>query len=130
MARINDINEIKKFWDKEAIEIGESKTGAHSDPHLVELENWFIIEKCLKRFNPKSMLDVGCGNGQRTKLFSKYVSQEVIGIDYSDNMINLAKKLEDDKVHFYATNIIDDVHLNRTFECVVSCRSLINLGSL
>lgn len=130
MARINDINEIKKFWDREALRLAESKTGTHSDPYLVELENWFIIEKCFKRFSPRNMLDVGCGNGQRTKLFSKYVGQEVIGIDYSENMIKLAKKLEDSKTQFQVANIIDDLHLNRTFDCVVSCRALINLGSL
>lgn len=61
MPRKN-VSKIKLFWDRQALRQGRS-AGSHSDPYLVDLENWFIIEKSLKRFRPKRLLDIGCGNG-------------------------------------------------------------------
>lgn len=131
-SKTKPLSEIKSFWDKKALLIGESKVGAHSDPYLVEAENWFIIEKCLKRFKPRKLLDIGCGNGQRTKLFAKYCTGQVSGVDYSDRMIKLATKLENGQVHFFLGDILeqDNGILGGGFDCVVSCRCLINLGSI
>jgi len=125
-------DQIKRFWDKQASSEGASRLGCHSDPHLVELENWFIIEKCLRRFSPNKLLDVGCGNGKRTKLLSRYAREETVGIDYSDKMIGLARKLENRKLHFSCDDILDLNHLKAAynrFDCIISCRCLINLGS-
>lgn len=124
--------EIKKFWDAEAIRYGDDKIGAHSDPHIVELENWFVIERCLRKFKPATLLDIGSGNGQRTKLFSEYVTGDVVGTDYSSNMIGLAKKLENKKLHFKVADILDKEsvkNLSGPFDCIVSCRCLINLAT-
>ncbi len=118
------------FWDEEALRFCEFPTGAHSDPYLVELENWFIT-KYLEKFRPRRLLDIGCGNGQRTKVFSRY-SEDCIGIDGSENMIKLAKNLENDNLHFYKEDILSpDWHIRYgVFDCVTSCRCLINLGTL
>jgi SAM-dependent methyltransferase len=126
------VDEIQRYWDKEAVRVG-AKVGSHSDPYLVGLENWFIIEKCLKRFHPKRLLDIGCGNGQRTKLLAEHVARTVVGIDSSKNMIKIAKKLENKKMHFYVASILDEESLKvlgEPFDCVVSFRCLINLGSV
>ena len=127
------IDEIREFWDAEALRYGNARTGAHSDPYLVELENWFIIEKCLKRIRPKGLIDVGCGNGQRTRLFSEHVSGKVVGIDFSGNMVSMAEKLSDNRIHFYHADILEEESLRTLygrFDCVISCRCLINLGSV
>lgn len=126
------VDEIKRYWDKEALR-SRAKMGAHSDPYLVELENWFVIEKCLKPFRPTRLLDIGCGNGQRTRLLAEHVLGEVVGIDYSKNMIDNAKKLEDEKLRFHVASILDKESLGALgapFDCVVSFRCLINLGTL
>jgi SAM-dependent methyltransferase len=126
------VDEIKSYWDEGALR-DRAKIGSHSDPYLVELENWFVIEKCLKRFRPSRVLDIGCGNGQRTKLLSEHVAGEVVGIDYSKNMINIAKNLENEKLRFYVASILEKESLKAlgpAFDCVVSFRCLINLGNL
>ncbi|WKK79123.2 class I SAM-dependent methyltransferase [Marivirga arenosa] len=46
------------------------------------------------------ILDVACGRG-RHAIFMNKLGCEVEGIDYSDNNINEAKKLENDKLHFH-----------------------------
>lgn len=57
-------------------------------------DTWWIdgVDKYLSYFNPKaSILDVGCGAGEN----SKYIIKRdflVTGIDFSEEMINLAKQ--------------------------------------
>ena len=76
----------RKFWDEYAFKSKNCFFGAHSDKHIVELENRFIISE-LKSRKTSNLLDIGCGNGQRTLLFSKYADNHTIGIDYSEKMI-------------------------------------------
>ncbi len=126
------VDEIKRYWDQEALR-GGAKIGSHSDPYLVELENWFVIEKCIKRFRPNRLLDIGCGNGQRTRLLAEHVTGKVVGIDYSRNMINSTRSLENEKLSFYVASILEKKSLRRLgapFDCVVSFRCLINLGNI
>ena len=113
-------------WDKKALEYGDSEIGAHSDENLVKLENEFI-ENCLGTIGKRQrILDVGCGNGQRTKIWAKY-GNETIGIDSSEEMIKLAKQIEcDDNVMFANMNVMD-LDANEEYDCVISARCLINL---
>jgi ubiquinone/menaquinone biosynthesis C-methylase UbiE len=118
-------------WDEKAKEFGDSEYGAHSDKYLVMLENEFI-EKQLKRIKPTNILDIGCGNGQRTKRWSEYASNETVGIDSSEEMIKLATKLENDKLTFYNGNVLDISTLVGSlseFDVVISARCLINMKS-
>ncbi len=121
--------EVKDFWEKEALKIAEQKQGAHSDPFLVELEDWFVIS-ALEKFKPHNLLDVGCGNGQRTIKFSKDVSGTTIGIDYTENMIRFAKKYETSTLQFKVANVLEKPPFNEKFDCVASCRCLINLENM
>jgi SAM-dependent methyltransferase len=128
-----DPRQIKDFWKEQALKHGKSVTGHHSDPHLADLENWFIIEKCLKRYKPKTVLDVGCGNGQRTNLFARYTDGKVVGVDYSANMIRIAEKLANEQIQFYHGDILEEQIVkpfDRKYDCIISCRCLINLGTL
>jgi len=76
----------KEFWNQYAKKSQDNPFGAHSDSHVVELENGFIINQ-IKEKNFKKLLDIGCGNGQRTLVFSRYISKKILGIDYSKDMI-------------------------------------------
>lgn len=125
--------ENKKFWDEYAKKSRDNPFGAHSDFHVVELENHFIINT-LKMKKTSSLLDIGCGNGQRTLLFSKYVDGKIKGIDYSIEMINEAKKLilkqnesERNRISFE----LEDVNnlKNSQFDTIISCRCFINQPS-
>ncbi len=126
------ISEIKRYWDNQALR-DRAKIGSHSDPYLVDLENRFVIEKCLKRFRPKHLLDIGCGNGRRTNVMARHVAGKVVGIDYSRNMIDNARRLQNEKLGFYLASVLERDTLegiSAPFDCVVSFRCLINLGSV
>jgi len=54
-----------------------------------------LLEKELKRMylKPERILDVGCGIGSLTPLLRKlYPESEILGIDISSSMVNIAKK--------------------------------------
>jgi len=123
----------KEFWDEFAKKSRDNPFGAHTDKHVVELENNFIISE-LKSRNIESLLDIGCGNGQRTLMFSQFVKRKIKGIDYSDNMIKEANILLDkqsqeikNKLHFELCSVhnLD----NSKFDVIISCRCFINQPS-
>jgi SAM-dependent methyltransferase len=111
-------------WDDYAIEHGHSEIGAHSDKHIVDLENYFI-ETILQRLKPTTILDVGCGNGRRTERWSKY-AKFTTGIDNSNEMIKLAKELEIDDLTFYQESILD-MDCKVKYDAIISARCLINI---
>jgi len=124
----------KEFWDEFSKKSTNNPFGAHTDKHVVELENNFIISK-LKAEKFSSMLDVGCGNGQRTLSFSKFIKGNTKGIDYSDEMIKEAQillskqnKSTKKKIKFE----VGDIHKikDSSFELITSCRCLINQPSI
>ena len=67
------IKKNQDFWNKYSKKAKNRKFGAHSDSYIVDLENEFIVKQ-LKKIKANSLLDIGCGNGQRTILFQKYIS--------------------------------------------------------
>ena len=57
------------------------------------------ISNTISDFNNKTVLDIGCGGGISVKLFSDlYESNKVVGIDYSEEMVQLASKLNRRKI--------------------------------
>lgn len=115
--------ENQKHWDKYAKNHPDAVQGASFDADLVILENEFV-QKLLKKIKPSNLLDVGCGNGQRTKLFSKY-AKNILGIDYSKEMVKQAKKLENKKVQFEHADIWK-FSPEKKFDAIVTCRCFIN----
>ncbi len=123
----------KKFWDNYAKRYGRDSFGAHSDKHIVELENRFIISR-LDDVKPTSLLDIGCGNGKRTLLFSKYVKSHVLGIDYAPEMIkesNLLLSRQNKRIQNKVSFEVSNVHKisEKSFDAIVSCRCFINQPS-
>jgi SAM-dependent methyltransferase len=83
---------IKNFWQSEAAEWGDSPQVTIRDHffRIHELQNLLsLIPQCGR------LLDLGCGTGFGTLVLAKKARQAV-GIDYSSNMIQFAKKLRDD----------------------------------
>ena len=64
-------DENREFWNEYAKKSRDNPYGAHTDNHVVQLENNFIFNQ-LEQKKPQSLLDIGCGNGQRTIQFLKY----------------------------------------------------------
>jgi SAM-dependent methyltransferase len=119
----------REYWETASMRHGESPVGAHSDANIVALENEFVVQ-FLAKYRPVQLLDMGCGNGQRTKLFSQY-AHATTGIDFSANAIGFARHLEGPDLRFYVEDVLtSDWEHRYTFDCVVSCRCLINLGTV
>ncbi len=123
----------QEFWNKFALSSKDNKFGASGGRHLVDIENQFIFN-ILKRKKSNFMLDIGCGNGQRTLLFSKY-SKKTLGIDYSEQMIYEARKnlktkpvLLHKKIDFHVEDI-NKFSSNQLFDTIISCRCIINQTS-
>ena len=117
---------MKEFWEAEHARIGRGPVPVDSDPYLYRLEDSFIVRQ-IERFRPRSLLDVGCGNGRRTARFAELVGGPVLGIDYSPTAIRYAKELEDRQLRFRLGDFETARKLRRTFDCVLTCRALINL---
>ena len=124
----------RNFWNEYAKKNKDDSKGAHSDKHLVELEDRFI-ESILKTKKPSTLLDIGCGNGQRTIRFSRFVKDKTVGVDYSENMIkecnlSLLKQKKNIQKKFLF-NRLDAKMINKlnSFDVIISCRCLVNQNS-
>ena len=123
--------ENREFWNLYALKSKDSPIGAHSDNHIVDFENNFF-STILKSVKPRSLLDVGCGNGQRTLFFSKYVKGKTLGIDYSDKMIDYANVVlsrQNNSVRSKVSFEVQDIQHysdDTKYDVIISCRTFVN----
>lgn len=68
-------------------------------------------------FNPKSVLDVGCGIGTWLKVFSDYGVKDILGID--GDYVNLSQMMIP-KESFMPFNLSEPLLLNRKFDLALS----------
>jgi cyclopropane fatty-acyl-phospholipid synthase-like methyltransferase len=106
--------------------------------HLFDFEDvmdflWGKYIEELKKLNVKTILDIGCGTGG-FMLKAKEAGFDVVGIDISEEMINLAKEKGLEVYHkdlckfsgefdacvaiFDVVNYMDDEYLKNFFKCV------------
>ncbi len=86
------------------------------DKFLKPMQNK-VLEIILNN-NCKKIIDIGCGTGSQCKLLSKN-GLEVVGIDASKKMIEIAKKKIIDKSEFIIGDITKNIFLNETFDCAI-----------
>lgn len=118
---------MREFWEAEHGRIRRGPVPVDSDAHLYALEDAFVVRH-LEEFKPRSLLDIGCGNGRRTARLAQHVDGPVLGIDYSPAAIGYAKELEDGQLKFRLGDFETVRNLGRKFDCVLTCRVLINLA--
>jgi len=76
----------------------------------------FQVKSCLENSRPGSLLDLACGDGTLTEIFSKHFS-EVVGVDASGTHLDLAKqKLPNSEFH---ECLIEDFETNERFDTVL-----------
>ena len=83
----------------------------------------------------KKILDVGCGNGYTTKIFAKKYNSKLHGIDYSPEMIRMAKQslIETEilgEIHFEVQDCLDLKFSNNYFDVIYTERCIQNLPEL
>jgi len=128
----NELQKLKSYWKKHGRqELGlEKSTAKKRDQFLQTL----IEESILQWLSPNTkVLDIGCGNGVSTLRFADKVGK-VVGIDYAEEQIDLAKNnAYEQRVSNVEFQIGDTLDLTPTlsehglFDVVVSIRCLINL---
>lgn len=69
----------------------------------------------------KSILDLGCGYGENSKLLLKRNASRVVGIDISKKMLNLAKKFNSDpKISYYCIDMENIDKIEEKFDLIIS----------
>ena len=114
MENGNDENVIKQF-DKIAFLPDKWDHNQQYQHYLLK----YIPKNC------NAILDVGCGTGELTKKLVLY-SKEVIGIDVSENMIDEAKKRNNDEKITYLKTSVETYfgETDKTFDIIISIAAL------
>jgi SAM-dependent methyltransferase len=76
-----------------------------------------IVPELLKMFQPKSVIDIGCGIGSWLKLFNNYGINDYLGVDgsYVDRGLLMI-----DEAHYLAKDLEKDLSINRKFDLAIS----------
>ena len=80
-----------------------------------------IIKKMMPNIDGKTILDLGCGDGNMDKYFVKNGAKKVFALDISQNMINEAKKVNfDPKITYQVKKMENLSSINQKFDIVYS----------
>ena len=111
MKNVYDNEEFFKYYqDLRASEINAN--------NLIENP---IIKSMLPDLKGKSILDLGCGDGNMSAYFMDNGAKRVYGIDISENMINEANKLYADENRKFEVMKMEDIsQINEKFDIVYS----------
>ena len=111
MKNVYDIEEFFKYYQN----LRASEINANN---LIENP---IIKSMLPNLKGKSILDLGCGDGNMSAYFMDNGAKRVYGIDISENMINEANKLYADENRKFEVMKMEDIsQINEKFDVVYS----------
>lgn len=104
----------KEYWNDRALKYGPNPMGIF---HSTDYDRFNTeTRRILELFKDRKVLDVGCGYGRLSDIFSDYT-----GIDFSEEMINLARTKFPDK-RFDVTS-----KMNEKFDVIFECMCLSSL---
>jgi ubiquinone/menaquinone biosynthesis C-methylase UbiE len=116
---------ILKYWDSRS---KNKVLKCTNDINLEKNEIKYFLSIIKKK---KSVLDIGCGDGELLKNLKKRNSCNCYGIDFSSNLINVAKK-NSRNINFFCIDmnkIKDDFKIDIKFDYIITKRSIQNLTS-
>ena len=103
--RVTPSEETRAAWEANA-EVWDAKMGDEGND-FVNVLQWPVIKPLLGIQSGQRILDVACGNG----LFSRRlaaIGAEVIAIDFSSRMINIAKTRETRNITYHVLDVTDE----------------------
>lgn len=115
---------IKKFWDSNAETFKDSHWASWGDLYAIKLET-DCIGKYIK--DGDYVLDAGCANGYSIGEQIKNHNVSIIGIDYSEKMIEFAKQQDFKNATFKVGDIKNIPFPDGTFDVTYTTRVLINI---
>ena len=114
-------NEFEINWDKMAKAYEDFTDNDDSYTYAIE---WPCIQKLLPPLSNKKVLELGCSAGRFYFLFEKENPLSVVGIDISEEMLNIAKEraaAQGSKVKFIQGDISNlDLFINEKFDFIFS----------
>ena len=83
---MKNVYDTKEFFDS----YQEMRSESVNANHLIENP---IIKSMMPNLAGKTILDLGCGDGNMDRFFIENGAKKVLAVDISQNMINEAKKV-------------------------------------
>jgi len=123
-----NVSEIKEFWDNRAKTYGSDWKATLGEKYLRMLEIK-TMKNYIRRFSPNIVYDVGCGNGYSTLVFAQqFPDISFVGIDYSVEMITIAKKNRTPNCKFMVGDVLESDSIpSEKADLIVTQRCLQNL---
>lgn len=88
-----------------------------------------IIKKLISKFEPKSILEIGCGSGRFTRILSTSTKfEKYLAIDISQEQIDNSKKYINNKKIDFQCIKIQDLDINKKFDLVFSSEVLMHIN--
>ena len=77
--------------------------------------------KTLNKFDFSKVIELGCGTGKNTTFLLKK-ADEIIGLDFSQEMLNKAKaKIKDERVEFRKADLTKSWEIDNDFAALITC---------
>src|SRR5262245_31247319 len=134
-----DSQQIKDHWADWATKYGTSSRATTMVESAKALETDALIRRIGDLPDPCMVLEIGCGNGINCiRLAKRFPHMRFYGVDYSEEMISLAKELAKtegvlDRTRFVVADLLDlhsDIKIDQQYDIVFTDRCLINLETL
>lgn len=132
MAEMFNLEQIRQYWSRQAIEHKQSPSASWSDRMAIEMEIREIIERLA---DGDRILDIGCANGYSSVQFASQKRVRIRGVDLIPEMIEQARLrhsgVADELLGSVEFDVGDITALNEpseTYDKVVVIRVIINLG--
>jgi len=127
---MNNFNQTDRydFWNSRA------DLGLLAGTNDIILKKMEIQEIAKHVHDGMKILDAGCGNGITAIYLAEKFNVTIVGVDFSDKMIENAKKIAQEKkmkgaVTFLKDDVQDLSGLDRDFDFIYTERTLINLST-
>jgi len=131
MGKRFDLEEIRQYWTKQAVENQQSAAASWSDSTVIDMEVREIIQRLQ---DGDRVIDVGCANGYSTVQYASQMNIQIRGVDYIPEMIEQAHlRLQDMAGMLQGTaefDVGDITALNESpasYDKVIVTRVVINL---
>lgn len=121
--------DVSEYWKSRGPKY-QNELEEKSKPLQIRLEQQEkIIKKILSKFKPKSILEIGCGSGRFTKILSQLTEfEKYIAIDISQDQINNAKKIVNNKKIDFQCIKIQDFNIQEKFDLVFASEVLMHIN--
>lgn len=115
-----------RYWDSKAENFDGAAVSMWPNNELNALyhqEQLALVDRYIPEFEGKRLLDVGCGTGRLSRFFSDH-GAEVLGFDFSEKSIDIARSLSDGQNPRYAVQSIFDFKAEEPYDIILSWGSV------